>query len=166
MAFRAVETHVALDNIDATPYLEELLDKTEIPARRISTEIRSGAYQSYSKLLALPFTFRFEERVGSWCNPHSRPAVIRGNRRSTSGDAACDEVTHPRQDFSVMKFVSDSGHWPDTQRFDFFLRTRPLTEEERREHAALDSADTNAVGSYPQRDAVLLAIKGLRGIGD
>ena len=42
------------------------------------------------------------------------------------------DVTYLRQDFSVMQPVADAHPWPEMQRFDFLVRTRPLTEAEAR----------------------------------
>ena len=77
------------------------------------------------------------------------------------GDAVRADVTYLTQDFSVMQPVIDHGPWPDMQRFDFFARTRPLTEEETKNQSNSNSTEAKAGGSYPQREAVLLAIKGL-----
>ncbi|HRX78128.1 MAG TPA: hypothetical protein P5307_03655 [Pirellulaceae bacterium] len=171
VAFRAAEVLVVLDDAEALPYLEGLLDEPDPSAPHIAGD---GTIQKTEVVRVNHL------RNCLLCHPHSvsrndlvRGAIptpgqqlSRGYGRSTSGDAVRAEVTYLRQDFSVMQYVRDSGQWPDTQRFDFLVRTRPLTEDERRADAALDSVDTNAVGSYPQREAVLLAIKGLRGIGD
>ena len=40
------------------------------------------------------------------------------------------DVTYLRQDFSVKLPVADPGPWPEMQRFDFLVRTRPVSELE------------------------------------
>ena len=40
------------------------------------------------------------------------------------------DVTYLRQDFSMFQPVADAHPWPETQRFDFLVRNRELTEEE------------------------------------
>jgi len=40
------------------------------------------------------------------------------------------DVTYLRQDFSLLQPVKDAAPWPDQQRFDFLVRTRPVTTEE------------------------------------
>jgi HEAT repeats len=40
------------------------------------------------------------------------------------------DVTYLRQDFSVMLNVEDHQPWPQTQRFDFIVRTREVTEKD------------------------------------
>jgi hypothetical protein len=40
------------------------------------------------------------------------------------------DVTYLRQDFSVKLPVADAKPWPDSQRFDFLVRTRQITEKE------------------------------------
>jgi hypothetical protein len=41
------------------------------------------------------------------------------------------DVTYLRQDFSVLQPAKNHGAWPEQQRFDFVVRTRPLTAAER-----------------------------------
>lgn len=41
------------------------------------------------------------------------------------------DITYLRQDFSVMLPVADSKPWPASQRYDFLVRTRPITAEEK-----------------------------------
>ena len=47
------------------------------------------------------------------------------------------------------------------QRFDFLVRTRPLSDEERQAESDSPVEDAKEPSSYPQREAVLFAIKGL-----
>jgi hypothetical protein len=49
------------------------------------------------------------------------------------------DMTYLRQDFSMMMPVSDAHPWPDTQRFDFLVRTRTLS-----------AAETQAYESTPE----------------
>jgi hypothetical protein len=43
------------------------------------------------------------------------------------------DITYLRQDFSVLQTVDNPGKWPARQRFDYLVRTRPLTAKERAE---------------------------------
>src|SRR5262249_52560087 len=43
------------------------------------------------------------------------------------------DVTYLRQDFSVFQTVPDASPWPESQRFDFLVRERALTEAEAKE---------------------------------
>ncbi len=66
------------------------------------------------------------------------------------------DMTFLRPDFSVNLAVKVPGAWPSEQRFDFVTRVRPAKPEDMREIAFKQ-------GRYPQRDAVLYALRGLTG---
>jgi len=77
---------------------------------------------------------------------------------SPTGTFVRADITYLRQDFSTLQPVENAQPWPRMQRFDFLLRTRTPTAEE------LARAEQRPAGaSYPQRDAVLLALRGLSG---
>jgi hypothetical protein len=80
---------------------------------------------------------------------------------SHNGDFVRADVTYLRQDFSLMQPVPNAQPWPELQRFDYFLRTRFLTSDERRDANSRESDVNGGSSSYPQRDAVLRAIKSL-----
>jgi len=67
------------------------------------------------------------------------------------------DVTYLKQDFSVVQPVERPGAWPTMQRFDYVVRSRPVSFEEG--EAAVKSA--KRADTYPQREAVLYAIKEL-----
>jgi hypothetical protein len=64
------------------------------------------------------------------------------------------DVTYLRQDFSIMQPVENAQPWPEMQRFDFLVRSRPATAQER-------ARQTIQPASYPQRTAALYAIQEL-----
>ena len=66
------------------------------------------------------------------------------------------DIAFLRQDFSVNLPVAAAAPWPSEQRFDFVTRVRPAKPEEMAKIAAKP-------GNYPQRDAVLYALRGLTG---
>jgi hypothetical protein len=68
------------------------------------------------------------------------------------------DITYIRQDFSMPQRVEDPGAWPELQRYDYLVRTRDASAEE---IAAHQKQPANA--TYPQRDAVLWALKELEG---
>jgi hypothetical protein len=75
------------------------------------------------------------------------------------------DVTYLRQDFSVMHPVEDDGLWPARQRFDYLVRRRTLTEGDHLAGAVAAAAGLNVrPASYPQRDAVLFALRELTGL--
>src|SRR5207237_3156084 len=67
------------------------------------------------------------------------------------------DVTYLRQDFSLMQPVADALPWPEMQRFDFMVRTRVLTDEEK---AAMPAPKE---GLSPYRRYTLAALRELTG---
>jgi hypothetical protein len=72
------------------------------------------------------------------------------------------DVTYLKQDFSVVLPVPQSKEWPAHQRYDFVVRTRPMSLEEvaRLKNEPKDVAPKN----YPQRESVLFALRELTGV--
>jgi hypothetical protein len=62
--------------------------------------------------------------------------------------------TYLRQDFSIMQPVVDHGAWPELQRFDYLVRTRPATLQET-QLLALNKLDDKQT---PLREAILFAL--------
>ena len=72
------------------------------------------------------------------------------------------DITYLRQDFSLLERVAKPDNWPEWQRFDCLVRTRELTADER---AVLDKKPRKSKPvSYPQREAVLFALRELTGL--
>jgi hypothetical protein len=65
------------------------------------------------------------------------------------------DITYLRPDFSVSQPVAEPGAWPTNQRYDYLIRNRPFT--------SADSSRYVAGPAYPQREAVLFALKELTG---
>jgi hypothetical protein len=76
---------------------------------------------------------------------------------SRTGDFVRADTTFLRQDFSVSLPVKGDPPWPDEQRFDFVTRVRTLTPDEIAKIPVKPGLD------YPQRQAVLYALRGLTG---
>jgi HEAT repeats len=66
------------------------------------------------------------------------------------------DITYLKQDFAVPQAVADPGRWPLHQRYDYFVRVRPQTFEDL-------PTKTKRSSSYPQKDAVLFALRELTG---
>jgi hypothetical protein len=58
------------------------------------------------------------------------PSPSEGYRTSSPDVLVRIDVTYLRQDFSMFQPVADASPWPEMQRFDFLVRTRPLTDDE------------------------------------
>jgi hypothetical protein len=67
------------------------------------------------------------------------------------------DVTFLRQDFSVSQPVDNPSPWPTMQRYDYMVRLREATDAE-----MAQLQDTPAA-TYPQRNAVLAALRQLSG---
>jgi hypothetical protein len=70
--------------------------------------------------------------------------------------------TFLRQDFSVVQPVAKPGKWPGEQRYDYLVRTRPLSETEQ---VAFEKLEKEGKGpkSYPQQAAVVFALQEVTG---
>ena len=86
--------------------------------------------------------------------PTFSPAYYGGN--SLGGFVRAD-VTYLRQDFSVPQEVANHGVWPSHQRYDYMVRTRLLPAAER------IFREPKKGPVYPQREAVLFALRELTG---
>ena len=106
------------------------------------------------------------------CHPRSLAAtdLVRGevpdpNSRVSQGGYQQERATlfvhadetYLRQDFSVIQPVSNPGNWPAFQRFDYVIRTQPLTFEQE-----IFGKPVEALSSR-QRRAVLFALRELTG---
>jgi hypothetical protein len=79
---------------------------------------------------------------------------------TSAGTLVRAEVTYLKQDFSVMQLVKNPGAWPAYQRYDYLVRVRPLTPEER------VAFEENAAISQPlsrHKQAILYALRALTG---
>ncbi len=72
------------------------------------------------------------------------------------------DITYLRQDFSVVQPVTNTGKWPGNQRYDYLVRTRPLSRPENIQFAKTEK-ENPVKSKYPQRDSVLFALKELTG---
>jgi hypothetical protein len=72
------------------------------------------------------------------------------------------DVTYLRQDFSLLERLAEHGHWPQWQRFDYLVRTREMSRDELKAHAK--KAPRADRPHYPQKDAVLFALRELTGL--
>ncbi len=90
------------------------------------------------------------------------PSSFDGYRQTSPDLLVRIDVTYLRQDFSLLQPVEDSGQWPQMQRFDFFVRTRVLNEEEVEAHRDLFKQQEPGRLS-PYHRAALSALRELTG---
>ena len=74
----------------------------------------------------------------------------------------CADITYLRQDFSLRQPVKDAAPWPEMQRFDFLVRTRPVTAAEAA--AYTDWLRQQGPGYLaPHQDSAITALRALSG---
>jgi hypothetical protein len=71
------------------------------------------------------------------------------------------DVTYLRQDFSVMQHVPNAAPWPSTQRFDFVVRTVPVTVAQAQEFQQALQPLNGTLTPYQQ--TALMALRALTG---
>jgi hypothetical protein len=90
------------------------------------------------------------------------PTPAQGYNRSSPDLMVRIDVTYLRQDFSVMMPVLDEQPWPESQRFDFFVRERTLSDPEAVPY--WDRLTITAPGEVsPYHKAALAALRDLTG---
>jgi hypothetical protein len=82
---------------------------------------------------------------------------------SESGNFVRADLTYLKQDFSVLQAAPKPDKWPSMQRFDYLLRTRELTPDEVARLVPTEERDESNATLYPQRAAVLWALRELTG---
>jgi hypothetical protein len=73
------------------------------------------------------------------------------------------DITYLKQDFSAMQSVAKPDKWPAEQRFDFIIRQREITAADVPTFPAGGLNRTEPPTTYPQREAVLWALRELSG---
>jgi hypothetical protein len=90
------------------------------------------------------------------------PLPSEGYRQSSPDMMIRIDVTYLRQDFSAMLHVPDAHPWPESQRFDFLVRERRLTDEEAISYR--DQLTPKEAGVLsPYHRAVLTALREITG---
>jgi hypothetical protein len=169
-ADHAAEALVALKDQKAVPDLVALVDQPD-PC----TPVRKGTNQwvvaelvrvnhLHNCLLCHAPSFHEEDLVRGQVPTPGRP-VPRKYCPQPGDTVIRADVTYLRQDFSVMQRVTNPQRWPSWQRFDYLVRQRPLTAAEAARWTVAKTTEYEAQrGSYPQREAVLFALRDLTGM--
>jgi hypothetical protein len=162
VADHAAEAIVALEDRDILPDLARLLDKPDPQAPTRSTaerwtvpELVRVNHLGNCVLCHAP-SCNNNDPVRSFVPVRGEPVPV-GYRSAGRGDFVRADVTYLKQDFSVMETVEKPDKWPDVQRFDYLVRQRELSAGE------VAALPTTAASSYPQREAVLWAMRELTG---
>jgi hypothetical protein len=139
VAERATEAITALKLKDAVPRLIELLDEPDPDAPFLATVngkptpvvrevVRINHFRNC--LLCHAPSFDAKDAVRGLVPIPGEPIPVAYYAERSRGLFVRADVTYLRQDFSVMLPVTDSKPWPNYQRYDFLVRTRPLTKQE------------------------------------
>ncbi|HMF11438.1 MAG TPA: HEAT repeat domain-containing protein [Gemmataceae bacterium] len=159
VADHAAEALVAIRDWDATGALLSLLDKQDPrrpyfddKKRPVKAELVAVNHLRNCLLCHAPSFDNSDPGRGAVPDP-LKPLASR--YYDSDGIFARADVTYLKQDFSAFQPVPDAKPWPKEQRFDYLVRYREV--------AAADVASTNEEKTYPQREAVLFALRELTG---
>ncbi len=168
VATNASNALVELKVMSAVPALIKMLEKPEPlePRQIVLDGHRQYAVPQVVKvnhlancLLCHPPSFKKTDLVRGFVPTPDRPIPpsYYRNQRSTDQFVRAD-TTYIRQDFSLMQTVENAGPWPERQRFDYFVRMKPVSED------MAQYLKTNLKRNMsPQRRALLSALQSLTG---
>jgi len=163
VADHAAEALVALKDKGAVPVLSRMVDLPSPTAPYFDRGTKSYAVQEVVRInhlsnctmchaVSTVGTDMVRGRIPDPNQPLPPPVQY---YESGEGIFVRADVTYLKQDFSVVQPVERPGPWPKQQRFDYLVRTRPISEAEYRMLSKTDER------TYPQRDALLYALKEL-----
>jgi hypothetical protein len=164
VAEHAAEALVALHDVDAVPKLRELA---------IAPDPRAPIFDAATGTYAQKELVRINHlRNCMMCHAASQAPtdLVRGRvptpgqplpplsqyYESNEGIFVRADVTYIRQDFSIPQPVDNAAPWPTMQRFDYVVRNAPLPA-----NTDIEKLRLRYSNDYPQRDAVLYALKEL-----
>jgi hypothetical protein len=162
VADHAAEALVDLDDREAVPDLAGLLDKPDprVPSQTedkkwVAAEVVRVNHLGNCALCHAP-SYARDDPVRGVVPERGQPLPVEAYYQSKSGSFVRADVTYLRQDFSLMRSVPKPDQWPEVQRFDYLVRRRELSDDEVKRLTA-------APVDYPQRQAVLWALRELTG---
>lgn len=163
-ADHAAETLVALRDREVVPELERFVDLPN-PSRAISLPgpVEKTVVREFVRVNHLRNCLLCHAVASNATAPITGLVPTPGKAlspqyyasRARSGEILVRaDISYFRQDFSVVQPVEKAAPWPESQRYDYLVRTRVATADE---VAALQKPPA----TYPQREAVLFALKEL-----
>jgi hypothetical protein len=173
VAEHAAEALVALDRKIALPDLVDLLDQPDPRApsqdkdnRWMVAEVVRANHLKNCFLCHAP-SVSAKDPIRGIVPERGRPLPRMYYEGDSDDPFIRADVTYLRQDFSVTQFVPNSDKWPIWQRFDYLVRQREVSAKEAAKLAPVKDRD-GKLPSYPQREAVLWALRELTGkdVGD
>jgi hypothetical protein len=169
-ADHAAEALVNLDDRDAASDLAGLLDKPD-PAAPFQDKDKNWMAPELVRvnhlgncLLCHAPSLAKDDPVRGVVPERGKPIPV-VYYEDPRGDFVRADVTYLKQDFSAVQTVSghDRGQWPRLQRFDYLIRTRELNKDEVGCLTSTEDAGAWKPATYPQREAVLWALRELTG---
>jgi hypothetical protein len=145
VAKRSAQAMIMLDRKDLLPQLAVMLDEPA-PGDPFETTLHNEKVHAVREVVKIN-----HHRNCLLCHPPSQtgqenevPGVIPipgssfptspkeayGRARNTGEPMVRADTTYLRQDFSLMIPVENAAPWPELQRFDFLVRTRPVEGKE------------------------------------
>jgi hypothetical protein len=165
-ADHAAEAVAALNRIDLVPGLVKLL-KEPNPNLPVKTdqgytvqEVVRINHLSNCVLCHAPSLEKGDLVRGRVPIPGEKPPP--SYYQEKSGFFVRANLTYLRQDFSVVQPVANPDMWAGNQRYDYLVRTRPLSAPEQAAFQKLEKED-RVPKSYPQQEAVAYALRELTG---
>ena len=167
VAEHSAEALVRLDDQDAVPELIGMLDlphpqfPTRINGQLAQRELVGINHMRNCLMCHAPSLSSLDSSRG--VIPHtSRPLPPHYYDPEGSGDlvpfTVRADVTYLEQDFSVLQHVENSGPWPRTQRFDYVVQNKKLTEVE-----AARAVERISQVPNRNRNAIIFALRELTG---
>lgn len=179
VAYHAAEALVALDDREALPGLEKLLAGRDpcapsydpVHEHYMVKQLVRVNHLNNCVMCHAPSLSKDDPIRGRLPSPSMPLPPLTEYYESNEGIFVRADMTYLRQDFSVPQKVEKHGPWPEMQRFDYMLRSRPVNEKEaevvldkKQGTVSLKLTDEKETKVSPQREAVLFAIQELKGI--
>jgi len=162
-ADHAAEALAVLQDRGAIPELVGLLDKPDPGLPVYDQKQKCGVTQELVRINHMRNCFLCHAASAN-AQDLVRGAVPRAGQplpqmyyNAARADFVQADVTFLRQDFSVPQPVENAAPWPTMQRYDYLVRLRQATDEE------MAKLQDSPPASYPQRNAVLAALRHLSG---
>lgn len=169
VADHAAEALVALEDRAAVPALKQLVREPD-PSQPFHDPEQGGAlvvrevvrinHLRNCMMCHAPST-NVEDKVRAPIPDPDRPLppliTYYGQGGGSDGIFVRADITYLRQDFSVTQPVAKAVPWPKMQRYDYLVQNRPINPAEYIRRTRPEAA------TYPQREAVLYALKELQG---
>jgi hypothetical protein len=165
-ADHAAEAVVTLQRTDLVPELVKLLKEPDpsqpvkVEKKYVVQEVVRINHLCNCMLCHAPSLAKDDLVRGRVPQPGEDPPPLYYQERT--GLFVRADLTYIRQDFSVVQPVAHPGKWSGNQRYDYVLRTRPLTKTEQTAYQKVEK-ENKSPKSYPQQESVLFALRELTG---